>query len=63
MKTLDEIIKERSKVTKTNICYLDDEGNVVTKEKAVKCIITEYDSQGNVINEIFGEIEKEGDER
>ena len=32
---------------------MDDEGNVVEKDKATKSIITEYDDKGNIINENF----------
>lgn len=66
MKTFDEFLMERRKIAKTNICYLDKDGNVVSEEKATKCIITEYDSEGKVINEILREKvvkEKKGDER
>lgn len=69
METMDDILRQRSKIAKTNICYMDDKGNVVTEDKATKCIITEYDSEGRVINEIVSvreqnkKIESEGEER
>lgn len=69
MQTMDDILRQRSKIAKTNICYMDDKGNVVTEDKATRCIITEYDSEGKVINEVVAvkentnNKEKEGDER
>jgi len=57
MKSLDDIIKERSKIKKRNVCYMDDKGEVVPKEKATKLIITEYDENNCIVNEIIGNIE------
>lgn len=63
MKSIDDILKEREKIAKRNIIYLNDKGEVVEKENATRSIITEYDKDGNVINEIFGTIEKDNEER
>ncbi len=58
MRTIDDIIRESSKVHRRNICYLNDKNEIVEEKNATKCIITEYDGNGNVINEIFGSLEK-----
>ena len=58
MKSIDDILKERKKIVKRNIIYLNDKGEVVEKKNATKSIITEYDKDGNIINEIFGVLEK-----
>lgn len=67
MEILNENLKERKKVEKKIIVYLDNNGKVVPKEEATKVIITEYDKDGNIINEIFGECNNinkdEGEER
>lgn len=63
MKSIDDILKEREKIAKRNIIYLNDKGEVVEKKKATRSIITEYDKDGNVINEIFGILEKNNEER
>ena len=63
MRTIDDIIRESSKVQKRNICYLNDKNEVVEEKNATKCIITEYDGNGNVVNEIFGEVEEKKAER
>ena len=61
MKTLSEILKEREKIVDKRIVYLDDNDNIVSKEHATKVIITEYDKDGNVVNEIFGKVNNEKD--
>lgn len=57
MESFAEFLEKEKKITKRNICYLDDNGNVVDKEKATNCIITEYDSDGNIINSVHGIID------
>ena len=57
---LDEEIKTTSKdeaeKKRSEIFYFDSDGNITTKEKAVRAIIKEYDESGNVVKEIFGRI-------
>ena len=53
MRSIDDIIKARKNIAKTNVAYLNDKGEIVKKEQATQCIITEYDKDGNIINEIF----------
>ena len=59
MRSIDDIIKARKNIAKTNVAYLNDKGEIVKKEQATQCIITEYDKDGNIINEIFTVLEKE----
>ena len=59
MKSIDEILKERAKIVRKNICYLNDKGEIVEKQRATKYMITEYDCDDKLINEIFGMIEEE----
>lgn len=54
MERIEDILKRESEVARRAIIYLDDNDKVVSKEKAVKFIATEYDKDDNVINEIFG---------
>lgn len=61
MDRLEDILKRKKKIVKLTVAYLDDEGKVVDKKNATKTIITEYDQNGNVVNEIFGNIEKNSD--
>lgn len=42
---------------KSEVYYLDDEDNVVEKEKATKAVIRELDDKGNLVNEIWGTID------
>ena len=51
---INYILKQRSKVAKKNICYLNDKDEVVEEEKATKFIITEYDENDRIINSIYG---------
>lgn len=44
---------------KSEIIYLDDNRNIVPKEKATKAIIRELDSDGNLVREIFGTIDQD----
>ena len=55
----DNIEKE---VAKSNICYMDDQYRVVEKEKATKVVITEYDKDGNIINEVWGKFNNKEEE-
>lgn len=61
MDRLEDILKRKKKIVKSTVTYLDDEGKVVDKKNATKTIITEYDQNGNVVNEILGNIEKNSD--
>lgn len=36
------------------IIYMDDDNNIVDESVATKTAIVEYDSEGNVVNEVFG---------
>jgi len=58
MKSFDDILKERSKIAKTNICYFNAKNEIVQKENATSFVIAEYDADGNVVNTIWGAIEK-----
>lgn len=42
---------------KSEIIYLDDNRNIVSKEEATRAIIRELDSDGNLVREIFGTID------
>ena len=39
---------------KSKIFYLDDNNNIVDKDKATRSIIQEFDENGNMVREIFG---------
>lgn len=39
----------------SEIFYLDKDGNLTDRQKAVRCIIRECKMNGELVNEIFGE--------
>lgn len=39
--------------------YMDDDGNAVDKDKAIRAIIRELDENGKMINEVFGVVNSE----
>lgn len=47
------------KKLKSEIYYFDDEDNIVEKENATKAVIRELDENGNLVNEIWGTIDKD----
>lgn len=61
MKSIDDILAERKNVAERIIIYLNDKGEVVRPEEATRSIITEYDKDGNVINEIFGVLQNDNE--
>lgn len=61
MRSFKEFLEDKKRVVKRHICYLDDNGNVVDKENATNCIITEYDSNGEIINSVHGSCKKNND--
>ena len=54
MESWEEYLERRKKVYRTNIVYFNDKDEVVEKKDATKLIITEYDKDGNILNEVFG---------
>ena len=60
MDRIKDILSRKKKIAKSTITYLDSKGNAVDKKYANRTIITEYDKDGNVINEIWG---KSGEEK
>ena len=48
-------IKDVAQVVET---YYDDLGNKVEKQDATRVIISEFDAQNNLINQVYGEIGK-----
>ncbi len=57
MKRIKDVLEERKKIVNTNVCYFNDKGEIVSKEEATNVIITEYDSDGKIINEIHANCE------
>ena len=48
---------------KSEIIFLDDDGNVVPKEKATACHILEFDANGERVRETYGVLKTdEGEE-
>ena len=47
---------------KSEIIYLDDNKNIVSKDKATRAIIRELDEKGNLVREIFGTINHDENE-
>ena len=54
MESIKDIIKKQEKVATRSVVYLNEKDEVVEKEQASKVIITEYDKNGQVINELIG---------
>lgn len=54
MDRIKKNLEERKKVAVRNICYFDENNNIVEKEKGKYCIITEYDKDGHLIKSIHG---------
>lgn len=42
---------------KSEIIYFDENDNIVEKENAVRAVIRELDSNGNLVREVFGVID------
>ena len=43
-------------MTRLAVKWMDEKGNEVKREKATYALVTEYDEEGDVINETFGQL-------
>ncbi|HOV80808.1 MAG TPA: hypothetical protein PK728_12015 [Bacillota bacterium] len=44
---------------RSDIVYMDDQGNVVDKSKATRAVIREMDRNGKVLRETFGTLSRD----
>lgn len=58
--TREDIFGPEIEVARREYVFFDEDGNVVDRDsgRAKQCAITEYDKDGNVIQEVFGYVGK-----